>query len=68
MSVLTFNWLNDDGEQNDEVCCVTLNRAHVITMNHDSHGWDVMIGIRDALDKLAELNGWEIHTVGESGI
>lgn len=65
---LVFNWTDADGEQNDETCTVTLNGQHVITMDHGAHGWDGMVGIRDALVTLAKLTGLNVVIKGDEGI
>lgn len=65
---LTFDWTDEDGEQNDEVCRVSLDGAPVITANHDDHGWDGMVGIRDALMNAAQAVGMEIEIIGQAGV
>lgn len=59
---LSFKWINDD------VCAVYLNGNHIITMNHDDHGWDGMKGIRDTLIRAGNIAGWKINTIGSPGI
>lgn len=65
---LNFRWLDENDEQNDEVCIVTLNGQHVITMDHGPHGWDGMVGIQEALFNCARLAGWTVEVQGEPGI
>ena len=69
---LVFDWTDDEGEQNDEVCRISLvidsATFQVIEANHDDHGWDGMVGIIDALHKVAEAGSWDVEVIGESGV
>jgi hypothetical protein len=65
---VVLRWTDDEDEQNDEVCRVYLNGDLIFTLTHDAHGWDGMVGALDLVAKLAEHEGWQVETVGESGV
>lgn len=56
---LVFNY-NDD-----ESFSVWLDGQYVISVNHDEHGWDGMIGVRAALENVAKIRGWTVVEDGE---
>ena len=59
MHTLTFVW-DDGGESFD----VQLDGEHIITSDHDEHGWSGMTGIHNAFVKVAQTAGWTIVDVG----
>lgn len=59
---LEYRW------ETDEICEIFVNDAYIMTMDHDSHGWDGMRGIREALDGVYNMIGTSRDVVGHEGI
>lgn len=53
---------------NDEHCDIFLDEVFVGYMDHDSHGWDGMLGIRDVVIGIAGDLGADVEIEGEEGI
>lgn len=60
MPILNYMW-HDSGE----AFTADLDGMELITADHGPHGWDGMEGIRDTLNKTAEVLGWEIRHYGD---
>lgn len=65
---LVMDWTDEDGEQNDEVCRISLDGQPIIEANHDDHGWDGMRAVISAMKSVAQACNWEILTIGREGV
>lgn len=68
---MVFDWTDEEGEQNDEVCKISLVGAvsyEIITVNHDEHGWAGMEAVTTALKRVAEVTWWSSQIIGEEGV
>lgn len=48
----------------DESFEVRLDGQHVMSANHDEHGWDGMDAVRKVVDNVARIIGAEVVDVG----
>lgn len=62
MKALRFRWETDD------ICHVDLGGEHLITVDHDNHGWDGMHAAIEGLTRLATALRIPVEIEGQPGI
>lgn len=62
MFITRFNWVED------EHCDIYVEGKKVAEMDHGPHGWDGMVGIREAVTAVTKAAGGTVIITGEPGV